>query len=83
MNHLYEIPSVTLRRSYKPFMAAFLGITSIFLLLHHLDILATHQGDRRPMEIWTATFAISTIQLHYVVARYASYGHPRTAEQAR
>ena len=63
MNHSYDIPPVTLRRVRRPLLVSFLGVAFVLLFVHHLDIIATHRADRRLMEIWTATFTVSIIQL--------------------
>jgi len=63
MNHTYDIPRVTLRPVRRAALITFIGIVFLILLLHHLDIIATHQGDRILMEIWTTTFAVSIVQL--------------------
>jgi hypothetical protein len=63
VNHVYDIPRVVLRWAPRSALIMFGGIVFIFLLLHHLDILATHRGDALLMKIWTGTFALSIIQL--------------------
>jgi hyaluronan synthase len=63
VNHVYDIPRVVLRRTPRLVLIIFVGLTLIFLLLHHLDILATHRGDALLMKIWTGTFILSIVQL--------------------
>jgi hyaluronan synthase len=63
MNHSYSIPRVTIRPARRVLLVSSIGIVFLALLIHHIDIIATHQGDRLLMDIWTGTFAISVVQL--------------------
>lgn len=63
MNHEYDIPHVTLRNVRPLLWAAFVGVALVVLLLHHLDIIATHPHERLLMAIWTVTFALSILQM--------------------
>ena len=63
MTHTYDIPQVTIRRARRPALIIFVGLVFLGLLIHHLDIVAAHHGDGLLVDIWTATFAISMVQL--------------------
>ena len=63
MTHTYDIPQVTIRRTRSPVLLIFVSLVFLGLLIHHLDIIATHHGDGLLVDIWTATFAISIAQL--------------------
>ena len=63
MNHSYDIPVVTLRRTRRVTLVSIIGLVFFGLLLHHVAIIADGEGDRILMVIWSVTFAISMVTL--------------------
>jgi hyaluronan synthase len=63
VTHRHDIPEVVIRRPRMAVLMIFLGVIFSAESLHHLDIIATHPADRVLMGIWTATFALSMVQL--------------------
>jgi hyaluronan synthase len=63
MNHVYDIPKVTLRKVRLPVSATVVAVVFAALAIHHLDIIVTHRADRWLMVIWTATFVVAIVQV--------------------
>lgn len=80
MKHVYDIPRVRLRRTRKSILITFIGLAFLALLVHHVDIIALHRGDVLLMEVWTATFALSIVQL---LLSWRDVPHTVTARQQR